>query len=174
MIIKTKFKDLVIIQNKSFKDDRGYFKELLREKEINKKFPFMVMSYSKKNVLRGLHIQSNHSQGKYVSVLKGKIFDVAVDLRKNSKTFGKSFSLILSEKNSKSIYLPAGFAHGFCTLEKENYIIYNCTKYRNSKSEKGILYNDKELNIKWPVKNPILSKKDKSNISIKEFIKQSR
>ena len=73
MIIKTKFKDLVIIQNKSFKDDRGYFKELLREKEINKKFPFMVMSYSKKNVLRGLHIQSNHSQGKYVSVLKGKI-----------------------------------------------------------------------------------------------------
>ena len=133
MIIKTKFKDLVIIQNKSFKDDRGYFKELLREKEINKKFPFMVMSYSKKNVLRGLHIQSNHSQGKYVSVLKGKIFDVAVDLRKNSKTFGKSFSLILSEKNSKSIYLPAGFAHGFCTLEKENYIIYNCTKYRNSK-----------------------------------------
>tara|TARA_B100000795_G_scaffold36894_1_gene24309 strand:- start:744 stop:1268 length:525 start_codon:yes stop_codon:yes gene_type:complete len=174
MIIKTKFKDLVIIQNKSFKDDRGYFKELLREKEINKKFPFMVMSYSKKNVLRGLHIQSNHSQGKYVSVLKGKIFDVAVDLRKNSKTFGKSFSLILSEKNSKSIYLPAGFAHGFCTLEKENYIIYNCTKYRNSKSEKGILYNDKQLNIKWPVKNPILSKKDKSNISIKEFIKQSR
>jgi len=95
-------------------------------------------------------------------------------LRKNSKTFGKSFSLILSEKNSKSIYLPAGFAHGFCTLEKENYIIYNCTKYRNSKSEKGILYNDKQLNIKWPVKNPILSKKDKSNISIKEFIKQSR
>jgi|TARA_B110000914_G_C15170316_1_gene312515 dTDP-4-dehydrorhamnose 3,5-epimerase len=174
MIIKTKFKDLVIIQNKSFKDNRGYFKELLREKEINKKFPFMVMSYSKKNVLRGLHIQSNHSQGKYVSVLKGKIFDVAVDLRKNSKTFGKSFSLILSEKNSKSIYLPAGFAHGFCTLEKENYIIYNCTKYRNSKSEKGILYNDKQLNIKWPVKNPILSKKDKSNISIKEFIKQSR
>ena len=174
MIIKTKFKDLVIIQNKSFKDNRGYFKELLREKEINKKFPFMVMSYSKKNVLRGLHIQSNHSQRKYVSVLKGKIFDVAVDLRKNSKTFGKSFSLILSEKNSKSIYLPAGFAHGFCTLEKENYIIYNCTKYRNSKSEKGILYNDKQLNIKWPVKNPILSKKDKSNISIKEFIKQSR
>ena len=174
MIIKTKFKDLVIIQNKSFKDNRGYFKELLREKEINKKFPFMVMSYSKKNVLRGLHIQSNHSQGKYVSVLKGKIFDVAVDLRKNSKTFGKTFSLILSEKNSKSIYLPAGFAHGFCTLEKENYIIYNCTKYRNSKSEKGILYNDKQLNIKWPVKNPVLSKKDKSNISIKEFIKQSR
>ena len=174
MIIKTKFKNLVIIQNKSFKDDRGYFKELLREKEINKKFPFMVMSYSKKNVLRGLHIQSNHSQGKYVSVLKGKIFDVAVDLRKNSKTFGKTFSLILSEKNSKSIYLPAGFAHGFCTLEKENYIIYNCTKYRNSKSEKGILYNDKQLNIKWPVKNPVLSKKDKSNISIKEFIKQSR
>ena len=174
MKIKTKFKDLIIIKNKTFKDNRGYFKELFKEKDINKKFPFIVMSYSKKNVIRGLHIQTYNSQGKYVSVLKGKIFDVAVDLRKNSKTFGKIFKTILSEKNSKSIYIPPGFAHGFCTLERENYIIYSCTKYRDAKSEKGILFNDKYLNIKWPIKNPILSKKDRLNMSFKEFIKLSK
>ena len=174
MKIKTKFKDLIIIKNKTFKDNRGYFKELFKEKDINKKFPFIVMSYSKKNVIRGLHIQTYNSQGKYVSVLKGKIFDVAVDLRKNSKTFGKIFKTILSEKNSKSIYIPPGFAHGFCTLERENYIIYSCTKYRDAKSEKGIFFNDKYLNIKWPIKNPILSKKDRLNMSFKEFIKLSK
>ena len=174
MKIKTKFKDLIIIKNKTFKDNRGYFKELFKEKDINKKFPFIVMSYSGKNVIRGLHIQTYNSQGKYVSVLKGKIFDVAVDLRKNSKTFGKIFKTILSEKNSKSIYIPPGFAHGFCTLERENYIIYSCTKYRDAKSEKGILLNDKYLNIKWPIKNPILSKKDRLNMSFKEFIKLSK
>jgi dTDP-4-dehydrorhamnose 3,5-epimerase len=174
MKIKTKFKDLIIIENKTFKDNRGYFKELFKEKDINKRFPFMVMSYSKKNVIRGLHIQTYNSQGKYVSVLKGKIFDVAVDLRKNSKTFGKIFKTILSEKNSKSIFIPPGFAHGFCTLEKENYIIYSCTKYRDVKSEKGILYNDRYLNIKWPIKKPVLSKKDKLNMSFKEFTKLSK
>ena len=162
MIIKTKFKDLVIIQNKSFKDSRGYFKELLREKEMNKKFPFVVMSCSKKNVLRGLHIQNYKSQGKYVSVLKGKIFDVVVDLRKNSRTFGKTFTTILSEKNSKSIYLPAGFAHGFCSLDKENYVIYSCTEYRSIGNEHALLYNDPYLKIKWPKKNSIITKKDKN------------
>ena len=174
MKIKTKFKDLIIVKNKTFKDNRGYFKELFKEKDINKKFPFIVMSYSKKNVIRGLHIQTYNSQGKYVSVLKGKIFDVAVDLRKNSKTFGKIFKTILSEKNSKSIYIPPGFAHGFCTLDKENYIIYSCTKYRDAKSEKGIFFNDKYLNINWPIKNPILSKKDRLNMSFEEFTKLSK
>jgi len=174
MKIKTKFKDLIIIKNKTFKDNRGYFKELFKEKDINKKFPFIVMSYSKKNVIRGLHIQTYNSQGKYVSVLKGKIFDVAVDLRKNSKTFGKIFKTILSEKNFKSIYIPPGFAHGFCTLDKENYIIYSCTKYRDAKSEKGIFFNDKYLNINWPIKNPILSKKDRLNMSFEEFTKLSK
>ena len=174
MKIKTKFKDLIIVKNKTFKDNRGYFKELFKEKDINKKFPFIVMSYSKKNVIRGLHIQTYNSQGKYVSVLKGKIFDVAVDLRKNSKTFGKIFKTILSEKNFKSIYIPPGFAHGFCTLDKENYIIYSCTKYRDAKSEKGIFFNDKYLNINWPIKNPILSKKDRLNMSFEEFTKLSK
>ena len=170
--IKTKFKDLLIIQNKNFKDNRGYFKELYKETFLNKKFPFMVMSYSKKNVLRGMHIQKNKQQGKYVSVIKGKIFDVVLDLRKDSETFGKHFSIILSEKNSKSLFIPPGFAHGFCSLDKENYITYSCTKYRNKISETGILYNDKRLKIKWPIKNPIISIKDKKNISYTDYLDQ--
>ena len=118
-IKKTNFKGLLVIQNISFKDKRGYFKELLLEKKLKKKFPFFVMSYSKKNIIRGLHFQKKKAQGKFISVIKGKIFDVVVDLRSNSKTFGKYFSIILSEKNCKSIYIPPGFAHGFCSLDKK-------------------------------------------------------
>ena len=172
MMVKTKFKDLLVFKNKSFKDKRGYFKELVKENQIKKKLPFTVMSYSKKNVIRGLHIQIKKSQGKFISILKGKIYDVALDLRKNSKTFGKFFACTLSEKNSKSIYIPPGFAHGFCGLDKENYIIYSCTEYRNAKSEKAIKYNDKKLNIKWPTKKPIVSKKDQNAITFIEFKKK--
>ena len=172
MILKTKFKDLLVFKNKSFKDKRGYFKELIKENQIKKKLPFTVMSYSKKNVIRGLHIQTKKSQGKFISILKGKVYDVALDLRKNSKTFGKFFTCILSEKNSKSIYIPPGFAHGFCGLDKENYIIYSCTQYRNAKSEKAIKYNDKKLKIKWPTKKPIVSKKDQAAITFFEFKKK--
>jgi len=166
---KTKLKDLFVIKNKSFKDKRGFFKEILREKEIKKKFPFLVMSYSKKNVIRGLHLQNKKSQGKFVSVIKGRIYDLVLDLRKNSNTYGKYFSIILSEKNSKSLYIPPGFAHGFCALDKENYIIYNCTNYRHKKSEIGIQYNDNQLNIKWPTNKPIVSDKDKKNLSFVEY-----
>ena len=169
MIKKTKFKDLIIFKNTTFKDKRGYFKEILKERQFKKKFPFSVMSFSKKNVIRGLHIQTKKSQGKFISVLRGKVFDVALDLRKSSKTFGKYFCCILSEKNSNSIYIPAGFAHGFCAMDKENYIIYSCTQYRNAKSEKAIKYNDKKLNIKWPVKKPIVSEKDQRAMTFVEF-----
>ena len=172
MIVKTKFKDLLVFKNKSFKDKRGYFKELIKENKIKKKLPFTVMSFSKKNVIRGLHIQTKKSQGKFISILKGKVYDVALDLRKNSKTFGKVFTCTLSEKNSKSIYIPPGFAHGFCGLDKENYIIYSCTQYRNAKSEKAIKYNDKKLNIKWPTTKPVVSKKDQSAITFIEFKKK--
>ena len=166
---KTKFKDLFIIQNLSHKDQRGHFKELLKENKINKKFPFQVMSYSKKNVIRGLHIQIKKPQGKFISVIKGKIFDVALDLRKNSKTFGLYYKCILSSKNSKSLYIPPGFAHGFQALEKENYVVYNFTQYRDSLSETSIKYNDKELNIPWPNKNGIASKKDANALSLEEY-----
>jgi len=171
MIKKSKFKDLVIINNTAFKDKRGYFKELLREKRLKKRFPFLVMSFSKKNVIRGLHLQKKNSQGKFISVIKGKIFDVVVDLRKNSKTYGKYLSTILSEKNSKSIFIPPGFAHGFCALSNENYVVYSCTKYRDEKSEIGIKFNDKDLKINWPIKKPIISNKDKNNLSLKDFKK---
>ena len=169
MIYKTKFKDLIVLKKKSFQDKRGYFKEILLEKELKQKFPFMCMSYSKKNVLRGLHIQTKNPQGKYISVIKGKIFDVVVNLSKKCKTYGKFFSVILSEKNNKSLYVPPGFAHGFCTLSDRNYIVQGCTKYRDAKSEKGIRYDDYNLKIKWPIKKPLLSIKDKKNISFYEF-----
>ena len=171
-MIKTKFKDLFIIKNKSFKDKRGYFKELVKENQIKKKLPFTVMSYSKKNVIRGLHIQIKKSQGKFISILKGKIYDAALDLRKNSKTYGKVFTFVLSEKNSYSIFVPPGFAHGFQCLDKENYVVYSCTKYRDPKNEVGIIYNDTDLNIKWPTRNPILSLKDKKNLPLKDYRKK--
>ena len=168
-IRKTKFKDLLILENKSFNDKRGFFKELFKEKLIKKKFPFLISSFSKKNVIRGLHMQLKNPQGKFLTVIKGKIFDVVLDLRYRSKTFGKIFKIELSERNSKSLYIPPGFAHGFCGLNKENYIIYSCTKYRNKQSEIGILWNDKDLKIKWPTKKPIVSNKDKENFSFKKI-----
>jgi dTDP-4-dehydrorhamnose 3,5-epimerase len=155
-IKKTKFKDLFIIENQKFVDVRGEFRELLVEKKIKMKFPFNVVSISKKNVIRGLHYQLKKPQGKFISVLKGKILDVVVDLRKNSKTFGKHFKIILSERNCKSIFIPEGFAHGFSCFGKENIVIYSCTNYRNPSGERGILWNDKTLKINWKIKNPIL------------------
>ena len=116
-----------------------------------------------------MHLQVKHQQGKLVSVVKGKIFDVALDLRRNSKTFGKYFTIILSNKNSTSIFIPEGFAHGFCSLEKENLVFYGCTNYRSKNNEVGILWNDNDLKIKWPINKPILSDKDKNGISITDF-----
>jgi dTDP-4-dehydrorhamnose 3,5-epimerase len=107
-----------------------------------------------------------------LTVLKGSILDVAVDLRKNSRTFGKYFSITLSADNYCSIYIPEGFAHGFCTLKNENIIYYSCTNYQHKKSELGIVWNDKDLNINWPIKNPILSDKDKNNLSLKEYCRK--
>ena len=169
-IISTKFSGLKVIQSKSYKDSRGLFKEDFKKNFFkNKKFVFGCTSTSKKNVIRGLHLQTKFSQGKYVSILKGSIFDVVVDLRKDSKTFGKHFKIILSDNNAKSLFIPAGFAHGFLGLKKENIIYYYCTNYRSAKHEKGILWNDKKLNIKWPIKKPIISLKDKKNLTFSEF-----
>ena len=170
-IIKTKFKELIIYESKNFIDNRGYFRELTIEKIIKKKLVFTVVSKSKKNVLRGLHMQKNNMQGKYLSVVKGKILDVVVDCRKNSKTFGKNYKIVLSQKNSKSIYIPAGFLHGFLGLEDENIVVYGCTKYRDKDSEIGVMWNDPNLGINWPIKKPITSIKDEKNISYKEFLK---
>ena len=151
-LIKTKFEGLIIYQKNTFKDKRGYFRELYLQKHFNKKFPFDVMSFSKKNVLRGIHLQLKKPQAKFITVLKGKIFDVCLDCRKKSKTFGKYFSIILSERQNTSLLIPEGFAHGFCTLSNEVLLHYKCSNYRDKNSEIGILWNDKDIKIKWPLK----------------------
>ncbi len=172
-IIRTKFKGLLIIKKQSYSDSRGYFRELFIQKILKKKFVFEYISKSKKNVLRGLHLQTKKPQGKLITILNGKVFDVALDLRKKSKTFGKYFSIILSDKENKSIYIPEGFAHGFCVLENDTLMHYKCTNYRDKKFEKGILWNDPKIKIKWPIKKPIISKKDKYQKNLNVFFKKN-
>ena len=171
-LLKTKIKGPKLIKSKIFKDKRGYLRETFRNNLFNNlNFPFDVMSFSKKNVLRGLHIQTKKSQAKIITVTHGKIFDVVVDLRKKSKTFGKTFSVILSDKSDFSFYIPAGFAHGFLCLSKNCTVNYKCSHYRDASSEKTLLWNDKLLKIKWPIKKPILSQKDKVGIKLKDLMK---
>ena len=171
-IIKTKIKDLVILKTKIYSDKRGFFKEIFKEKKLKVKFKFDCLSYSKKDTLRGMHIQLKNTQAKLVTVTNGKIFDVVVDLRKKSKTFGKSFGIIISDKSDFSLFIPAGFAHGFLCMSKRCTLYYKCNNYQNRNSEKTLLWNDKKININWPVKKPILSKKDKIGLSFDELIKQ--
>ena len=168
-IKKTQFKDLLVFNGIKFVDTRGEFRELIIQKYWKKKLIFTVFSRSKKNVLRGLHIQKTNMQGKFITVLNGKILDVVVDCRKKSKTFGKVYQTILSSKNCKSIYIPPGFLHGFLGLDKDNMVVYGCTNYRHKESEIGVKWNDPTLKINWSIKKPILSKKDKQNILFKDF-----
>ena len=167
--IKTKFKDLFVVDTKVFKDNRGWLKEEFKKNFIKKNFCFTLVSSSKKNVLRGLHMQTKKPQDKFLSVLKGRVLDIAVDLRKNSKTYGKHFKIILSEKNGKHLFVPKGFAHGILGLDKENILHYACSNYRDPKSEVSIKWDDIDFKINWGVKKPIISKKDKSALSFKEF-----
>lgn len=172
-VIKTKFYGLNVIQGKTHYDKRGLFREIFVNNVIKKHRPiFWCHSKSKKNVLRGLHLQLKNPQEKFVTVIKGKILDVVVDLRKKSKTFGRYFKIILSENNSKSLLIPGGFAHGFLALGEENLIIYSNNNYRNKNSEIGLKWNDQDLNISWPKKKFLISKKDKLNISLKNFIQK--
>ena len=172
MTNKDKIDGLFIVKNKKFIDRRGYFKELYRENIIQKRFPFLVMSFSKKNVVRGLHIQKNKMQGKFVTVLKGKIFDVAVDLRKKSKTFGKYFSIVLKHDDDYSLYIPKNFAHGFVCLSEKCVINYKLSNYRYKTFEKTINWNDSYLKIKWPIKDPIISIKDKyTALNFKDYFR---
>ena len=171
-LINTKIPGPLIIKTKIYNDKRGFLKETFRNNLFkNIKFPFDIMSSSKKKVLRGLHIQTDKSQAKIITVTHGKIFDVAVDLRKNSKTFGKYVSLIISENSDFSFYVPKGFAHGFLCLSKKCTVNYKCSEYRQSKYEKTLSWNDPKINIKWPVLNPILSEKDKEGLNLHYFKK---
>ena len=174
-ISNTKFSGLKILNGIKFDDSRGYFREIYLQKIFKKKkFIFWCMSKSKKNVLRGMHIQTKNTQAKIVSVIKGKILDVVIDCRKKSKTFGMYYKIVLSDKNCKSLMIPDGFAHGFLALEKENIIFYGCDNYRSSSSEATIKWDDPNINIKWPSNKKIISKKDKIGKNFSEFIRNFR
>ena len=142
-IYKTKIKDLLIIKQKNNLDKRGNLRETFNDKLLNKKFIFEYCTNSKINVLRGFHFQTKFKQAKYVNVVKGKILDVVIDLRKKSKTFGKTFKIILSKKNAIGLFIPAGFGHAYYSFEKENIIYYKLDNYYMPKYENGIIYNDK-------------------------------
>ena len=164
-----KIKGLKLIKSKIYRDNRGFLREVYKNKLLNDSFLFDVMSYSKKNVLRGLHIQTQKSQAKIITVTHGKILDVVVDLRKNSKTFGKYFSIVISTNSEFSFYIPKGFAHGFLCLSKECTVNYRCSQYRHKKSETTLNWDDKDVGVNWPIKKPILSTKDKNGKSLSYF-----
>lgn len=160
--------EVILVQAQSFQDDRGFFLESFKESVftnngINTKFVQDNFSHSIKGVLRGMHYQKNpKAQAKLVTALRGEIFDVAVDMRKDSPTYGKWIGEILSEKNHQLLYVPEGFAHGFCVLSKEADVLYKTNCEYSPEHEKGIIWNDPNVNISWPIDKPILLAKDSS------------
>ena len=158
--------DVILAQPKSFSDDRGFFLESFKESDfvlngINIKFVQDNISHSVLGVIRGLHFQKNPmAQAKLVTAIKGEIFDVVVDIRKDSPTYGKWISEILSDKDHKLLYVPEGFAHGFCVLSKEAYVYYKVSNEYSPEHERGIIWNDPKLNVDWPISKPIASGDD--------------
>ena len=173
-ILKTKFKGLFIIKQKNNYDNRGSLRETFDQRKLKKEFIFEYCTVSKANTLRGFHFQYKFQQAKYVNVLKGRILDCVIDLRKNSKTFGKVFKIVLSEKNCLSLYIPEGFAHAYYSYENLNIIYYKLTNYYKPRYESGINSLDNYLKIKWPSKNLKISKKDKKLLSFKQFCRNQK
>jgi len=166
-IEKTSFEGLLLITPDVYKDDRGYFMESYKQSEYKKTTGITFVqdneSLSQKNVIRGLHFQKPpFAQAKLIRVIKGSILDVVVDLRKDSKTFGKHFKHVLSEENKKQLYIPEGFAHGFLSLEDHTVILYKCSEYYHKESEDALLWNDETLGINWETDKPILTEKDRN------------
>ena len=174
----TYIKDLVVIEPRTIEDERGYFFEShnaqkFKENGLSLDFVQDNQSLSQKNVLRGLHFQNPpFQQGKLVRVIKGAVIDVAVDIRKNSKTYGQHFSIELTEQNKKIFWIPPGFAHGFVSLEEDTIFHYKCTGLYNKASEDSLIWNDPDLDIDWGVKNPIVSEKDQKSNFFKNFNSQ--
>ena len=172
-VINTSIPEVLIIQPKIFDDDRGFFFESFNQVKfdelVGQKVTFVQDNHSKsvKNVLRGLHYQIKQPQGKLVRVTVGEVFDVAVDIRKSSPTFGQSVGVILSAKNKKQLWVPEGFAHGFVTLSESAEFLYKTTDYYSPKYERTILWNDSHINIAWPLEGaPSLSAKDQQARSL--------
>ena len=174
-VIKTEIPDVKIIKPKVFGDQRGFFLETYEQKRyqemlnINLTFVQDNHSRSQKNVLRGLHFQKENPQGKLVRVVRGEVFDVAVDIRKDSSTYGKWVGVILSEDNKSQLWIPPGLAHGFLVLSDIADFEYKCTNYYDSKSEGCLLWNDPTVNINWPISTPILSDKDRLGKTLQEL-----
>ncbi|PCJ26020.1 MAG: dTDP-4-dehydrorhamnose 3,5-epimerase [Flavobacteriales bacterium] len=174
--IDVEIEGLVIIEPNVFEDGRGYFYESYNKDEFDENGIIDVFvqdnqSLSQKNVLRGLHFQKPpFSQSKLIRVVQGIVLDIAVDLRKNSKTYGKYCSVELSASNKKMFYIPEGFAHGFLTLEDDTIFSYKCNNFYNAASEDAILWNDKNLNIYWGIDHPILSEKDKKAQNFNQYV----
>ena len=171
---KTSLPGVVVIEPRVFTDKRGFFLETFHNKRyaehgIKKAFVQDNHSHSSRGILRGLHYQLNQPQGKLIYVVKGEIFDVAVDIRRGSPTFGKWFGGILSSYNKKQIYIPEGFAHGFYVLSDTADVIYKCTDFYNPDDEFGILWSDPTIGIAWPVASPILSSKDSQYPKLNEI-----
>lgn len=166
-VIKTEIDGVLIIEPEVYGDHRGFFLETFQadryreQAGINFQFVQDNHSRSSKGVLRGLHFQKTKPQGKLVRVVRGEVFDVAVDIRKNSPTFGKWTATILSEENKKQFWVPPGFAHGFVTLSRSADLEYKCTDYYDPIDEGCIIWNDPDVNISWPIEKPILSEKDR-------------
>lgn len=172
--IKTEIEGVYVIEPKVFGDHRGYFMETYNEKDFKEAgldYVFVQdnQSKSKKGVLRGLHFQKKHPQAKLVRVIKGEVFDVAVDLRKNSSTYGKWVGVVLSEENKKMFMIPRGFAHGFVVLSDEAEFTYKCDETYHPEDEGGIMWNDPDVGIVWPYEGePLLSEKDKKHPRLSE------
>ena len=176
-VIKTKLKDCVIIEPKFFDDERGFFLETFREDKysdlasINLPFVQDNHSHSTKGVLRGLHFQKTKPQGKLVRVVRGEVYDVAVDIRMGSPTFGQWEAVILSGENKTQFWIPPGFAHGFVVLSEIADFEYKCTDYYDPSDEESLLWSDTDLNIPWPIKKPNLSEKDANASVLADFNK---
>ena len=173
-IIPTKLSGVLLIEPQLFQDERGYFTEFFQEKRyqeqgISTQFVQDNFSHSRQNVIRGLHYQIEHPQAKLIYVIRGCVLDVIVDIRRNSPTFGQHITIELDDKLHRQVFIPQGFAHGFCVLSSHADFIYKCSDYYYPSAERGILWNDPNLQIPWPIKNPILSAKDAMHLPLKNI-----
>lgn len=164
-ILTTALEGILIIEPAVYTDNRGYFMETYHRERYHKEgiLPNPVqdnLAYSEKGTLRGLHFQVKHPQAKLVQVIFGEIFDAAVDLRPGSDTFGKWFGIHLSDKNKRQLFIPAGFAHGYCVLSDAAYVFYKCSEFYHPEDESGIIWSDERIGIDWPIDGPIVSPKD--------------
>jgi len=171
--IETELKNVILVEPDVHEDQRGYFFELYHERKFTKggitsRFVQDNYSQSVRGTLRGLHYQLKKPQGKLIVVVEGAIFDIVLDIRRGSPTFGKWYGVELSSENKRQLYAPPGFAHGFCVLSDMAGVVYKCTDFYSPEDERGIIWNDHAIGISWPVANPLLSPKDQSYKSLAE------